>query len=397
MRNRKMKSKKFRINAKGITLIALVITIIVLLILAGVTIATLTGENGILTRANDAKEKTEQAEKDEKTNLSRTEDIINQYVDGIEVEQVTDTNPGVLEAEGTDTYVINSIEDLVAFASNVREGNTYEGQTVKLGLNLDFNSTKSYVDPFSTDYGEYGYDGDLKTLLTSGEGFKPIGTTAIKSDSTVKDGNFAGIFDGNNCILANCYMNKDVMQMEESYGMALFGRYLYGEVKNLGLINVNFNLVNLDKECYVSGIVVANMQDCKISNCYVTGNIKQISNGIGNVNCSGISVYNRGKIDGCHNSAEIIGEINDSTLTGGCYIGGIVVNQQGNSIVNCYNNGNLIAKGSGSAFNLGGIARIIVGVDTKIEKSYNAGKLTLEVVNGKNNAVVGRNCCGSRP
>ena len=43
----------------GITLIALVITIIVLLILAGVTIATLTGENGILTKANEGKEQTE--------------------------------------------------------------------------------------------------------------------------------------------------------------------------------------------------------------------------------------------------------------------------------------------------------------------------------------------------
>ncbi len=42
---------------KGITLIALVITIIVLLILAGVTIATLTGENGILTRASETREK----------------------------------------------------------------------------------------------------------------------------------------------------------------------------------------------------------------------------------------------------------------------------------------------------------------------------------------------------
>ena len=37
---------------KGITLIALVITIIVMLILAGVTIGTLFGENGILTRSN---------------------------------------------------------------------------------------------------------------------------------------------------------------------------------------------------------------------------------------------------------------------------------------------------------------------------------------------------------
>lgn len=42
-------------NNKGITLIALVITIIVLLILAGVAIVMLSGDNGILTRATDAK------------------------------------------------------------------------------------------------------------------------------------------------------------------------------------------------------------------------------------------------------------------------------------------------------------------------------------------------------
>ena len=43
----------------GITLIALIVTIIVLLILAGVSIATLTGQNGILTQAQKAKENTE--------------------------------------------------------------------------------------------------------------------------------------------------------------------------------------------------------------------------------------------------------------------------------------------------------------------------------------------------
>lgn len=42
---------------KGITLIALVITIIVLLILAGVSIAMLTGKNGIITQAQNAKTK----------------------------------------------------------------------------------------------------------------------------------------------------------------------------------------------------------------------------------------------------------------------------------------------------------------------------------------------------
>ena len=57
----KLKSKTIRLkeikkSSKGITLIALVITIIVLLILAGVSIAMLTGDNGILTQAKEAKE-----------------------------------------------------------------------------------------------------------------------------------------------------------------------------------------------------------------------------------------------------------------------------------------------------------------------------------------------------
>ena len=55
---------------KGITLIALVITIIVLLILAGVSIAMLTGQNGILTQANNAKNATELASAKEKVELA---------------------------------------------------------------------------------------------------------------------------------------------------------------------------------------------------------------------------------------------------------------------------------------------------------------------------------------
>ena len=55
---------------KGITLIALVITIIVLLILAGVSISMLTGENGILTQAQNAKEETEIASEKEAIQLT---------------------------------------------------------------------------------------------------------------------------------------------------------------------------------------------------------------------------------------------------------------------------------------------------------------------------------------
>ena len=60
--NDRLTHTRMQKNSKGITLIALVITIIVLLILAGVTIATLTGDNGILTQAGNAKEQTEKAD-----------------------------------------------------------------------------------------------------------------------------------------------------------------------------------------------------------------------------------------------------------------------------------------------------------------------------------------------
>ena len=57
----------------GITLIALVITVIVLLILAGVTISALSGQNGILQNALKAKEETEKAERKEQEEIQKLE------------------------------------------------------------------------------------------------------------------------------------------------------------------------------------------------------------------------------------------------------------------------------------------------------------------------------------
>ena len=71
--------KNIRKQEKGITLIALVVTIIVLLILAGISIAMLTGQNGILNRAAEANEKTGVAQEDESQKLKGYEDTINQY------------------------------------------------------------------------------------------------------------------------------------------------------------------------------------------------------------------------------------------------------------------------------------------------------------------------------
>ena len=90
---------------QGITLIALVITIIVLLILAAVSIATLTGENGILNQVNKAQKNTDIAETKEQIELEimgtvnedntsyTNQDVINavEKITGIEVEENTAT------------------------------------------------------------------------------------------------------------------------------------------------------------------------------------------------------------------------------------------------------------------------------------------------------------------
>ena len=88
-----MNEKKLRQANKGITLIALVITIIVLLILAGVTIATLTGKNGILEKVNQSKKENEKAERIEMAEL---------YISEINIEMANNNNflpEGVTEIE----------------------------------------------------------------------------------------------------------------------------------------------------------------------------------------------------------------------------------------------------------------------------------------------------------
>ena len=66
-------------NQKGITLIALVITIIVLLILAGVAIAMLSGENGILNRSKDASNETVISTAKEQMNMAVNEGMTEYY------------------------------------------------------------------------------------------------------------------------------------------------------------------------------------------------------------------------------------------------------------------------------------------------------------------------------
>lgn len=70
-----------RKSSKGITLIALIITIIILLILAGVTIAQLT-ESGLFNKAKLAEQKSENAQLKEELTLGEYENTIGEYING---------------------------------------------------------------------------------------------------------------------------------------------------------------------------------------------------------------------------------------------------------------------------------------------------------------------------
>ena len=78
-------------STKGITLVALVITIIILLILAGITISSLTN-TGIFGRAKEAKEKTQQAQRNEQEILGQYMDALNKQTSDEKFEKIKGVN-----------------------------------------------------------------------------------------------------------------------------------------------------------------------------------------------------------------------------------------------------------------------------------------------------------------
>ena len=91
-------------NKTGITLIALVITIVVLLILAGVSISMLTGSNSIIKQAQNAEKETEQAQIEENTTLLDYENYINEHTTG-----------GYVESKGVNAPQLGKNMELVTY------------------------------------------------------------------------------------------------------------------------------------------------------------------------------------------------------------------------------------------------------------------------------------------
>ena len=177
---------------KGITLIALVVTIIVLLILAGISIAMLTGQNGILNRAAEAKEKTRIAQEDDSQKLKGYEDTINQYApssNGGSLPTGTGTTPYLpnstfskKEGDLATGLVIKDSNDneyvWVEVPTTIYDNTTYNNNGAKKPQNADewekiIDCLKAYTADYSsssykdTDTDGTTYADDYKNMLKS--------------------------------------------------------------------------------------------------------------------------------------------------------------------------------------------------------------------------------------
>ena len=134
-------------STKGITLISLVLTIIILLILAGVSIATLTGDNGLLNRAKDAGEETKEKGAIEKVQLmladymtekytgtKTLEEYLNEQKANGQLDEVTNNKDGTITVE-VDGYEITIKESDLSVIKTEKAGGTrptFEIKTTKI-------------------------------------------------------------------------------------------------------------------------------------------------------------------------------------------------------------------------------------------------------------------------
>ena len=407
-----MKKTKEAKKNRGVTLIALAITIIVLLILAGVTVATLTGDNGIIKNSKDAKEQTEISEEKEVVDRATVQAMgNNKKGDLIESElqeqldkiassgktEVTDTGEEfeILFKESNRCYTVdkdgNIIEQQtiakIEYAGDITKNDQYDGSEEKpyqitciedlvawsnmaQGSGVIYKNGKieniSKRQDFSGKYFELTRDLNFKSTYSYGDSertdfgdLNTNGTTeTIKEELTKTDEDCIGFTPiGTNNI--NNYFNGNnntikniyIHRKEGKSTIALFNNI--GNVKNLKLTGT---IINDTWEAGGIAYNAASIENC-INYANVTGN-----NFVGGI-CSRTSNY----IKNCINYGNI-------TMTGASYANASAAGIGGNMVQkysNCINYGTVEGTTNWSAGICG-----MPGVDgTIIELCRNYGKV----------------------
>ena len=134
----KPKLKNYLRKQNGITLIALVLTIIILLILAGISIAMLTGDNGIIRQANNAQTATIQGQEKEQIALAWNTVITDKLAEGQSAEVTASDLKTQLTADGADIKEVT--ESGTSIVVEFNNGNKY---TIDENGNIVFEGTGS--------------------------------------------------------------------------------------------------------------------------------------------------------------------------------------------------------------------------------------------------------------
>ncbi len=260
---KKEENRKKKDFTKGITLIALVITIIVLLILAGVTIATLVGENGILSKATEAGDKTEEKNAEEEvkiavmgsigTNGELENEVLKDNLNKIEnisgvPEEITDSSyPLTVMVEGKYSYTINK-------DGSIGQGEVVSREGIKVGDYVNYT-----YDQKATGYSllaKYsGHTGDQILTQKSGMKWRVLnihenGTVDLIADiaSTDQTIYFQGALGYNNSV----YLLNDICK--ELYSNSTLG--ITARSINIEDIEEQMNETGIAaKDAYNNGIV----------------------------------------------------------------------------------------------------------------------------------------------
>ena len=187
-----MKFKEIQ-REKGITLIALVITIIVLLILAGVSIAMLTGQNGILTQAQKSKSTAELKSAEEKVKLAimtaRSQSETGELDADKLIAEITNNYEGTATKTNNE-FPINATVDGKNFSidrnGNVKDdgtSNTKPENKIETGTVILLTSTKNTTEEFYI----MSYDENTKKAKALAKYNLKIGANYDSNDNKIAD------------------------------------------------------------------------------------------------------------------------------------------------------------------------------------------------------------------
>ena len=258
-------------------------------------------------------------------------------------------------------YQISSAAELQEFAEKVNSGQNTAACAV---LTADITINSNVLG----DNGALNGDGSNFTQWT------PIGNGS----------EYTGTFDGAGHTISGLYINSDAKYV------GLFGRIgTNGTVKNLTLADSYINSRSSGDCAYVGGICGYNYKG-SITNCHNSGSVAYTGSGAENGNeVGGICGLNDGGITTCSNSGKVVSNgntSNDNTSDVGG-ICGLNFWQQGGSIENCSNSGDVSVSGV-NAYSGG-----ICGYNwSSITTCSNSGKVTGSTGSGSRNSVGG--VCG---